>query len=159
MGTLTDKIAIVTGAGQGIGRAIAEKLAAEGATVVITDIDGAMAEATAKEIGGEAIGLATDVTDRGAVAAMVDAVRERFGRIDVLVNNAGWDKAQPFVESRPGGLGPGHPDQPLRRAQHVPRRVAGHGRPGVTAPSSTSGPTPDGSAPPARPCTRRPRAG
>ena len=101
MGTLTDKIAIVTGAGQGIGRAIAEKLAAEGATVVITDIDGALAEATAKDIGGEAIGLATDVTDRGAVGAMVDAVRERFGRIDVLVNNAGWDKAQPFVESDP----------------------------------------------------------
>ena len=101
MGTLTDKIAIVTGAGQGIGRAIAEKLAAEGATVVITDIDGALAEATAKDIGGEAIGLPTDVTDRGAVGAMVDAVLERFGRIDVLVNNAGWDKAQPFVESDP----------------------------------------------------------
>ena len=101
MGKLDDKIAIVTGAGQGIGRAIAQKLAAEGATVVATDRDEAMATATATVLGGEAVGLAADVTDREAVEAMALAVRERFGRIDVLVNNAGWDKAGPFVDSDP----------------------------------------------------------
>ena len=101
MGTLEGKIAIVTGAGQGIGRAIAEKLAAEGAVVAVTDLDGSTAAATAAAIGGGAVGLQTDVTDRPGVAAMVRAVHEQHGRVDVLVNNAGWDKAVPFVESDP----------------------------------------------------------
>jgi 2-hydroxycyclohexanecarboxyl-CoA dehydrogenase len=101
MGRLDDKISIVTGAAQGIGRAIAEKLAAEGAMVVVTDLDEAAAQATAAAIGADAAGLAADVTDRAAVEAMVRSVHERFGRIDVLVNNAGWDKAAPFVESDP----------------------------------------------------------
>jgi NAD(P)-dependent dehydrogenase (short-subunit alcohol dehydrogenase family) len=91
MGKLDDKIAIVTGAGRGIGRAIAEKLAAEGATVVVSDVDERSAQATAEAIGGGAVGLAADVTDRGAVEAMVGAAHERFGRIDVLVNNAAID--------------------------------------------------------------------
>jgi 2-hydroxycyclohexanecarboxyl-CoA dehydrogenase len=101
MGKLEGKIAIVTGAGQGIGRAIAEKLAAEGAVVTVTDLDGATATATAAAIGGDAVGLCTDVTDRAGVTAMVRAVHEQHGRIDVLVNNAGWDKAAPFIESDP----------------------------------------------------------
>jgi 2-hydroxycyclohexanecarboxyl-CoA dehydrogenase len=95
------KIAIVTGAGQGIGRAIAEKLAAAGATVVVTDINEATAKETAATIGGGAVGIRTDVTSRESVQAMVDQVRAQFGRIDVLVNNAGWDKAGPFVDSDP----------------------------------------------------------
>ena len=101
MGKLDDKIAIVTGAGQGIGKAIAEKLAAEGATVVVTDINEATAKETADGIGGGAVGLRTDVTSRDSVDAMVEQVRSQFGRIDVLVNNAGWDKAGPFVDSDP----------------------------------------------------------
>lgn len=101
MGKLQDKVAIVTGAGQGIGRAIAEKLAAEGATVVVTDVNESTALETADAVGGDAVGLHTDVTSRESVNAMVDQVRSRFGRIDVLVNNAGWDKADPFVESDP----------------------------------------------------------
>ncbi|NKQ57458.1 3-oxoacyl-ACP reductase FabG [Amycolatopsis sp. K13G38] len=99
MGKLTDKIVIVTGAGQGIGRGIAEKLAAEGATVVVTDINETTAKETANEIGG--IGIHTDVTSRESVNAMVEDVKSRFGRIDALVNNAGWDKAGPFVDSDP----------------------------------------------------------
>jgi 2-hydroxycyclohexanecarboxyl-CoA dehydrogenase len=101
MGRQDGKVAVVTGAGRGIGRAIAEVLAAEGATAVATDVDGASAEETAAALGGDALGLATDVADRGAVDAVVASVHERHGRIDVLVNNAGWDKVGPFVDSDP----------------------------------------------------------
>ena len=101
MGKLEQKIAIVTGAGRGIGQAIARKLAAEGATVVVTDVDEATAKETAGGLGGDSVGIRTDVTDRDSVNAMVRQVHERFGRIDVLVNNAGWDKGEPFVESEP----------------------------------------------------------
>jgi 2-hydroxycyclohexanecarboxyl-CoA dehydrogenase len=101
MGGLTDKIAIVTGGGQGIGRAIAEKLAAEGATVVVTDLVGQNASQTADGLPG-AVAIGVDVTDRQAVQAMADQVVQLLGRIDVLVNNAGWDKASPFVDSEPG---------------------------------------------------------
>jgi 2-hydroxycyclohexanecarboxyl-CoA dehydrogenase len=96
---LEGKIAIVTGAGQGIGRGIATKLAAEGATVVVTDINEDTAKETAATIGG--IGIRTDVTSRESVEAMVEQVVRQFGRIDVLVNNAGWDKSGPFVDSDP----------------------------------------------------------
>jgi 2-hydroxycyclohexanecarboxyl-CoA dehydrogenase len=101
MGKLDDKIAIVTGAGQGIGRAIAEKLAAEGATVVVTDVNESTAKETADALGGQAVGIHADVTSRESVDAMVQQVVDRFGRVDVLVNNAGWDKAGPFVDSDP----------------------------------------------------------
>ncbi|MFL6056097.1 MAG: SDR family NAD(P)-dependent oxidoreductase [Actinoallomurus sp.] len=101
MGKLNDKIAIVTGAGQGIGRGIAEKLAAEGATVVVTDINESTMAETVAALGGDAIGVRTDVTSRESVEAMVEQVRTRFDRIDVLVNNASWDKAGPFVDSDP----------------------------------------------------------
>jgi 2-hydroxycyclohexanecarboxyl-CoA dehydrogenase len=101
MGKLDDKIAVVTGAGQGIGKAIAEKLAAEGATVVVTDVNESTAKETAEAIGGGAVGLHTDVTSRESVDDTVEQVKNQFGRIDVLVNNAGWDKAGPFVDSDP----------------------------------------------------------
>ena len=101
MGKLDDKIAIVTGGGQGIGRAIATKLAEEGATVVVADLNEVTAKETADAIGGGALGLQVDVTSRGSVDAMVRQVHAQLGRIDVLVNNAGWDKAEPFVDSEP----------------------------------------------------------
>jgi 2-hydroxycyclohexanecarboxyl-CoA dehydrogenase len=100
MGGLEDKIAIVTGAGQGIGQAIARKLSAEGATVVVTDLDEASAIQTADALTG-AVAIHADVSDRQAVQAMADRVVQQFGRVDVLVNNAGWDKASPFVDSDP----------------------------------------------------------
>jgi 2-hydroxycyclohexanecarboxyl-CoA dehydrogenase len=100
VGALEDKIAIVTGAGQGIGRAIADKLAAEGATVAVTDLDEASAKQTAAGLPG-AVAIRADVTDRQEVQAAVDRVMQQFGRVDVLVNNAGWDKASPFVDSDP----------------------------------------------------------
>jgi 2-hydroxycyclohexanecarboxyl-CoA dehydrogenase len=100
MARLDGKIAIVTGAGQGIGKAIAGKLAADGATVVVTDLDEAAATETAGGLPG-AVAIVADVTDRQRVQAMADEVVGRFGRIDILVNNAGWDKASPFIDSDP----------------------------------------------------------
>ncbi len=100
MGRLDGKIAIVTGAGQGIGKAIAGKLAADGATVVVTDLDEASAIETAGGLPG-AVAISADVTDRQRVQVMADQVVQQFGRIDILVNNAGWDKASPFIDSDP----------------------------------------------------------
>jgi 2-hydroxycyclohexanecarboxyl-CoA dehydrogenase len=101
MGKLDGKISIVTGAGQGIGKAIAEKMGAEGATVVVTDVNEPAAKETADGIGGGAVGMRADVTSRESVEAMVEQVVQQLGRVDVLVNNAGWDKAGPFVDSDP----------------------------------------------------------
>ncbi|MCL4183433.1 MAG: 3-oxoacyl-ACP reductase FabG [Burkholderiaceae bacterium] len=89
---LKDKVAIVTGAAGGIGMATARKFAREGARVVIADLDAARVEAARAELadtGAQAIGVRLDVTDAASVAAMVAAVRSRWGRIDCLVNNAG----------------------------------------------------------------------
>ena len=86
MGQLDDKVAVVTGGAQGIGRAIAEGLALEGARIVIADLRGAE-EAAAAFRGG--VGLTVDVADEAAVQRMTDETVERCGSIDVLVNNAG----------------------------------------------------------------------
>jgi len=101
VGDLEGRISIVTGAGRGIGRAIAEALAARGATVVVSDLDASSGEEVAAALGGPAVAIPADVSSRGSVDAMAAAVLERFGRVDVLVNNAGWDVAGPFVESDP----------------------------------------------------------
>jgi 3-oxoacyl-[acyl-carrier protein] reductase len=89
---LKDKVAIVTGAAQGIGAATAAKFAAEGARVAVCDMNAQAIDtvvAQCRSLGAQAHGFMVNVTDRPAVDAMVDAVKARFGRIDVLVNNAG----------------------------------------------------------------------
>lgn len=98
---LADKVAIVTGAASGIGKGIARRLVAEGARVVIADLNAAAAKATAEELGGDSMGVTVDVADRATVDKMVEAVVERYGVIDVLINNAGWDKIGPFLEQDP----------------------------------------------------------
>lgn len=103
MGRHDGNVAIVTGAGRGIGRATAETLAAEGATVVATDVDEGTAKDTAAAVGG--LGVAADVSDRASVDALVAQVLEQHGRIDVLVNNAGFDVVGPFVDSDPDQWG------------------------------------------------------
>lgn len=86
---LAGRIAIVTGAGSGIGRACAQDLSAQGATVVCVDIDFEAASATASGIGSRALPARVDVTIRADVFALVDSVRERHGRLDILANVAG----------------------------------------------------------------------
>ncbi|MBA2480354.1 MAG: glucose 1-dehydrogenase [Planctomycetes bacterium] len=89
---LAGQVALVTGAGRNIGRAIAETLGANGATVVFTDMRREDAEAAAASTPG-AIGLALDVSDEVAVARVLDEVTARFGRLDLVVNNAGINTA------------------------------------------------------------------
>ena len=84
---LDGRVIVVTGGAQGIGRAIADGLADEGAKVVIADLGGA--EEAAAELGGDAFGLRVDVSSEADTAALAEAVLDRFGRIDGLVNNAG----------------------------------------------------------------------
>jgi 3-oxoacyl-[acyl-carrier protein] reductase len=90
MGVLEDKAAIVTGSARGIGRATAELLASQGARVVINDLDGDAAEQTASEIGGETVVHAGDLTREGAADELVKTAIDAFGKIDIIVNNAGY---------------------------------------------------------------------
>ncbi len=99
---LKDKTAFVTGAGRGIGRAIALTLAREGARVAVADVMGENAEAVQREIesaGGRALACRVDVTQRAEVEAAAQAAAASLGPIEILVNNAGWDRVQPFLQS------------------------------------------------------------
>ena len=89
---LKDKVAIITGSARGIGQATALKFAAEGARVVVCDLDRKAVDEVVAQIaatGGQAIGFTVNVTDKPSIAAMVKGVIDKYGRIDVLVNNAG----------------------------------------------------------------------
>ena len=96
-----DKVVIVTGGAQGIGEAIAKKFAEEKATVAILDIQQDKAQAVADAIkakGGNAIGVKMDITKTQEVNKAVKEVEDKLGKVDVLVNNAGWDEIMPFVQ-------------------------------------------------------------
>jgi len=93
-------VAIVTGGGKGIGAAISARLAKDGFAVAVLDIDEDAAEAMAKELPRASAHVA-DVSDYESVRQAVDAIMERWGNVHALVNNAGWDKVQPFLENDP----------------------------------------------------------
>jgi 3-hydroxybutyrate dehydrogenase len=96
---LDNKVAMVTGAASGIGRAIALRYAAEGARVVVADLQQAAAQAVVEEIGaGRAMAVAMDVTDEAAVNAAVQATLQAYGQVDVLVSNAGIQIVHPLEE-------------------------------------------------------------
>ena len=98
---LATRVAFVTGGGSGIGKAIARRLADEGACVVVADIAADTAEAAAREIGGPdvAIGVACDVTDAAQVAAAIDATVLAFGGVDIVVNNAGLSISRSLLDT------------------------------------------------------------
>ena len=99
---LDGKNALVTGAGRGIGRAIALALARDGAQIAVADLDGASAERVrveAASLGRRAVAIRVDLTRRPEVEAMVGRAVSELGSVDILVNNAGWDKVAPFLES------------------------------------------------------------
>jgi 2-hydroxycyclohexanecarboxyl-CoA dehydrogenase len=101
---LAASVALVTGAGRGIGRAIALRLARAGAAVGIVDLDGGTARAVANEIviaGGRAAAADADVADHVAVRSAVGQVEKELGPLDVLVNNAGWERLALFIETEP----------------------------------------------------------
>ncbi len=96
--SLHGRVVAITGGGRGIGRAIAQSLAAEGCRVAVGDLDAASAEATAAALGGDAVGLPLDVTDHAGFSAFLDEVERRLGPLDVLVNNAGIMPVGPLEE-------------------------------------------------------------
>jgi 3-oxoacyl-[acyl-carrier protein] reductase len=96
MGVLDDKVAIVTGSARGIGKATAELLSEHGAKVVVNDLDGDVAKETADGIGGETAVYAGDLTAEGAPEALVQTALDAWGKIDIIVNNAGYTLDAPI---------------------------------------------------------------
>jgi len=97
----TGRIAFVTGGASGIGRAIAQRLAADGACVVVADVDGDKAGHVARDIGGRdvALGVPVDVTDAAQIEAALDAAMRAFGGVDLVVNNAGLSVSKPLLDT------------------------------------------------------------
>ena len=105
MSTLANQVAVVTGSGRGIGRAIASALMKEGAKIVISDINEELCAKTAEELralGAEAISVPCNVTQSESVAKMVESVMKEWGRIDILVNNAGITRDNLFMRMSEG---------------------------------------------------------
>jgi NAD(P)-dependent dehydrogenase (short-subunit alcohol dehydrogenase family) len=95
---LKDKVAVVTGGARGIGEAIVRAYAAEGAHVVVADVETAKADALAAELGGQALALRLDVRDKASIESMIGAVVSKLGGVDILVNNAGIFNMGPLSE-------------------------------------------------------------
>ncbi|WP_445157548.1 SDR family NAD(P)-dependent oxidoreductase [Halomonas sp. E14] len=93
-----DKVVVITGAGQGMGRAMAQRFAAEGARVAALDLQEAAARDVAAQLGDRALGLGCDVADAASVRAAFEAIQQAFGRVDVLVNSAGTGAMDSFPE-------------------------------------------------------------
>ena len=102
MARLENTVVMIAGGAQGIGEGIARRLASEGAAIAIADLNGDKAKAVAETLKGEgaagAISVQVDVGDRGQVQAAIKAVVDSFSRLDVLFNNAGFNKPLPFLE-------------------------------------------------------------
>lgn len=99
---LKDKVAIITGAGSGMGRSDALLFAREGAKVVVNDISSEKIDGVVKEVEeakGQAFGYKADVSRLDEVEAMVEETIKRYGRVDILVSNAGWDELRPFLHT------------------------------------------------------------
>ena len=96
MGVLDDKVAIVTGSARGIGRATAELLSSQGAKVLINDLDGDVAEQTASEISGDTAVYGGDLTKESACDELVKTAVDAFGKLDIIVNNAGYTLDAPI---------------------------------------------------------------
>jgi NAD(P)-dependent dehydrogenase (short-subunit alcohol dehydrogenase family) len=97
-GTLANRVAVITGASRGLGKSMAIELAAEGASVALVGRDRAALEATAAECPSETEIFLTDVSNETQVAQLADQIRTRFGRVDILINNAGINLRKPLVD-------------------------------------------------------------
>ena len=101
---LKNRVAIVTGAGGGIGRAICQRFIDEGINIIAVDVNAGSLKELATNLGVDALRLlsvAVDITDYERVQQAIGRVVAKFGRLDILVNNAGWDIAKPFLQTEP----------------------------------------------------------
>ena len=101
---LQDKTAIITGAGRGMGRCASLLFASEGAKVAVVDIrpeEGNSVVSEIKDAGGEAFFVKADLTKRNDIDSMVDQVIKQFGKVDILITNAGWDEIKFFLDQNP----------------------------------------------------------
>ena len=104
MSALAGKVGIVTGAGSGIGRVIAQRLHRDGMKLMVADLDGPNVDTLVRELGADVVGHAGDLSKEAVVRDMVARTRAAFGRIDLLVNNAGGGVIRPFLEHTPETL-------------------------------------------------------